>query len=345
MRKIRKIDSDGPVSEKHSEVINTMASNVVLSTNFNTQKCSFSPLRVLDSGGKQAYINYDGGMFVFQTPNCPLPYGMSAFDKAGPVKYSAEMSLRGYDDPTSKIKPFHDALQKLDEYMIDQGVKNSRQWFKADLSRDVIKAFYTPMVRLAKDKDGNPKPYPPTIKVSLRQKRDSQEFDVQCYDDKRNLYRGIPLEELLVKGAQVTCLIQCTGVWFAGSKYGLSWKLTQALVTSLPQSARGFTFVDDGEMSAPAPAATRQQKAAPVAVAAVEDEEEEEEEEEDEAFSAPTAPAKASVLAAVMPRAAAPVVAAAPAESLDDAADDAEPMPVPKKAATIVKKKIVAKAK
>jgi hypothetical protein len=321
-----------------------MASNVVLSTNFNTQKCSFSPLRVLDSGGKQAYINYDGGMFVFQTPNCPLPYGMSAFDKAGPVKYSAELSLRGYDDASSKIKPFYDALQKLDEYMIDQGVKNSRQWFKADLNRDVIKAFYTPMVRLAKDKDGNPKPYPPTIKVSLRQKRDSQEFDVQCYDDKRNLYRGIPLEELLVKGAQVTCLIQCTGVWFAGSKYGLSWKLTQALVTSLPQSARGFTFVDDGEM-APAPA--RQQKAAPAPApaGAVEDEEEDEEEEdeEDTAFSAPApapapAPVKQSVLAAVMPR-------APPAESLDDAADDAEPLPVPKKAATVVKKKIVAKAK
>jgi hypothetical protein len=202
---------------------------------------------------------------------------------------------------------------------------------------------------IGKDKDGNPKPYPPTIKVSLRQKRDSQEFDVQCYDDKRNLYRGIPLEELLVKGAQVTCLIQCTGVWFAGSKYGLSWKLTQALVTSLPQSARGFTFVDDGEMAAPPPA--RQQKAAPAPVAAeIEDEEEDEDEEdeEDEAFSAPAAPVaapvKQSVLAAVLPRAPAPAPAP-PAESLDDAADDAEPLPVPKKAATVVKKKIVAKAK
>lgn len=135
-----------------------MASNVVLASNFNTQKISFSQLRVLDSGGKQAYINYDGGMFVFQTPNCGLPYGMSAFDKAGPVKYSVELSLRGYDDPSNKMKGFHDALSRLDEFMIDQGVKNSKQWFKSDLSRDVIKAFYTPMVRLAKDKEGNPKP-------------------------------------------------------------------------------------------------------------------------------------------------------------------------------------------
>jgi hypothetical protein len=310
-----------------------MASNVVLASNFNTQKISFSQLKVLDSGGKQAYINYDGSMFVYQTPNCRLPYGMSAFDKAGPVKYSAELSLQGYDDPNGKMKPFHDALQRLDEFMIDQGVKNSRQWFKSDLSRDVIKAFYTPMIRLAKDKDGNPKPYPPTIKVSLKQKRDSQDFDVQCYDEKKQLYKGIPLEELLVKGANVTCLIQCTGVWFAGSKYGLSWKLVQALVTNLPQNTRNLTFVDDGELGAST------SRAAP---AAEEESEEEEEEEEDEAFSAP--PPKQSVVAAMMPKAT-PVAKPPPAaENLDDDAEDVEQIPVPKKTTTsVVKKKIIAK--
>ena len=315
-----------------------MSSNVVLATNFNTQKCSFSQLRVLDSGGKQAYINYDGGMFVFQTPNCNLPYGMSVFDKAGPVKYSVELSLRGYDEAGSKMAQFYDAISRLDEYLIDQGVKNSKQWFKADLSRDVIKAFYTPMIRIPLDKDGNRKPYPPTIKLALKQKRDSQDFDVTCYDEKKQAYRGIPLEELLVKGAAVTCLIQCTGVWFAGSKYGLSWKLVQSIITNLPQSARGFTFVDDGELAAPAP----KKSIAAAPPAPVEDEEEEEEEEEEaEEFKAPPpkAPAK-SVVAAVMPKAAPPP----PAEDIDEDADDAEPVPVPKKAtSTVVKKKIVAK--
>jgi hypothetical protein len=325
-----------------------MSSNVVLSTNFNTQKLAFSPLRVLDSGGKQAYINYDGGMFVFQTPSCSLPYGMSAFDKAGPVKYSVELSLRGYEDSGTKMKQFYDALSRLDEYMIDQGVKNCRQWFKADLTRDVIKAFYTPMVRLAKDKEGNPKPYPPTIKLSLRQKRDSQEFDVQCFDDKRQRYSGIPLEELLVKGAAVTCLIQCTGVWFAGSKYGLSWKLTQALVNNLPQSARNFTFVDEGELhssvKAPSSKAVVQDDEEEESEDASEEEEEEEDEEESlQAPVVPAAPVKKSVVAAVMPKA--PVQPS----SLDDAADDVDPVPVPKKTVTsappVLKKKIVAKAK
>jgi hypothetical protein len=268
-------------------------------------------------------MNYDGGMFVFQTPNCRMPYGMSAFDKAGPVKYSAELSLQGFDETGSKMAQFYEALTRLDDYMIDQGVKNSKQWFKADLSRDVIKAFYSPMIRIPLDKDGNRKPYPPTIKTSLRQKRDSQDFDIQCYDEKKQLYRGIPLEELLVKGAQVTCLIQCTGVWFAGSKYGLSWKLSQALITSLPQSARGFTFVEDGENAS----SSRRQ----VPAAVVEEEEEEEEEEEDEVFQAPVSTKSAPKT----------VPARAQVESVDDAADDAEPVPVPKK--IVAKKKIIAK--
>ena len=313
-----------------------MSSNVVTSTNFNAQKISFSAMKSLDSGGKQAFVNYDGGMFVVQTPSCRLPFGMSAFDKAGPVKYSVELSLDGYTEEGSKMKQFHDAMSVLDEYMIEQGVRNSRQWFKGDLSRDVIKAFYTPMIRYAKDKDGNTKPYPPNVKLTLRKKRDSDDFDVHCYDDQRNLYRGIPLEELLVRGCQMTSLIKCTGVWVAGSKYGLSWKLDQAMITSLPQS-RSFKFVDD-EVEAPSSSSRPPTRAAPVAAqqSMDADDDEEEEEEDEEEFVPPPQPKLVSkpksVVSAVMP------------STLDDAADDAEPIPVPKKSTTtLLKKKVVAK--
>ena len=279
-------------------------SSVVLASSFTTAKVTFSQVRVLDSGGKQAYINYDGGMFVMQTPQCTLPYGMSTFDKAGPIKYSAELSMRGYDE-AGKMKQFYDAMAQLDEHMIDQGVKNSRAWFKCDPNREVIKAFYTPIVRFSVDKEGNRKPYPPTVKIQLRQR--NGEFETKMYDDRKQLYSGIPVEELLVKGSQVTALIQCTGVWFAGSKFGLSWKATQIRVDSLPANARGFTFVDDGDVVVP--------KSAPKVV---------HEEEDDEVLQAPK-----SVVAALVED-----------EDEDEVAEDAEPIVVPKKA-TVLKKKIV----
>jgi hypothetical protein len=306
-----------------------MSSNVVTSSNFNSQKISFSAMKSLDSGGKQAYVNYDGGMFVVQTTSCRLPFGMNCFDKAGPAKYSVDICLTGYDEAGSKTQQFYNVLQALDDFMIEQGVRNSKQWFKSELSRDVIKAFYTPVLKWSKDKDGNVKPYPPNVKLNLKKKRDSDAFDVQCYDDQRTLYRNISVEELLVRGTQMTSLIQCTGVWIAGSKYGLSWKLVQAMITELPQNSRNFTFVDEGESAPPrraAPAPTR----ASSAPAQVADEDEAEAEEDAEEFVPP--PRKA---AATAPPPKQPVQ-----QTLDDAEDEgAEPIPVPRTKKNLVPKK------
>ena len=127
------------------------ANSVVVASAFSTSDVSFSQIKVLESGGKQVYVNYGGrNSFVVQTPQSTLPYGMSVFDKAGPVKYSAELSLRGYDE-AGKMQEFYEMMHTLDEFMIDQGVKNSRAWFKCDPNREVIKAFYTSTVRFSVD--------------------------------------------------------------------------------------------------------------------------------------------------------------------------------------------------
>lgn len=316
-----------------------MSSTVVQSSDFNTSNISFSQVKILDNGGKQAYLNYGGRSLTMQTASMAVPYGMSVFDKQGPVKYSVDLSFRGYEDKSSKIATFYEAMTQLDEYMIDQGVKNSQAWFKNKLTREVVEAFYTPVVRVSKDANGNPKPYPPSFKVALKKRNGSDTFDVQTYDDQKRPYEGVPLEDLLVKGAQITVLVQCTGVWFAGSKYGLSWKAVQLRVDKLPESIRGFAFADEDGSSAPAPAPSSRRAPAPAVVAAVEDEELD---DDDEAFSAPApAPApvakKASVLAAVAAPAPAPM-------TLDDEAEDAEPIAVPKKT-VVTKKKVVTSAK
>jgi hypothetical protein len=276
---------------------------------------------------------------------------MNVFDKAGPVKYSMDLSLRGHEE-NPKIKAIYEAFSALDEWMIDQGVANSKSWFKAGLTRDVVKAFYTPMVKVAKDAEGNPKPYPPTFKINLKKQND--QFDVKVYDDQARPYEGVPLEDLLVKGALVTTLIQCTSVWFAGSKFGLSWKAKQIRMDKVPESIRGYAFVDDDDVPAPkasarptVPAAAGGNKFAAL------DAEEEDEAEEDDAF-VPAPTQKQSVLTAMMPKASAsagpshpataPAPAPAPAPSVDDEAEDQEPIPVPaRKVATTTAKKVVAK--
>lgn len=310
-----------------------MSSAIVSPTAFDSSKVTFSPVKLLESGGKQAYLNYDGRSLVMQIGSLSVPYGMSVYDKAGPVKYSVELSLRGYDGENKKVQGIYQALAALDEYMIAQGVKNSKAWFKSDLSRDVVKAFYTPTIRFSKDADGNPKPYPPTLKLALRQRNDK--FDVAIYDDKKRPMTDIPLEEVLVKGAQLTTLIQCTGVWFAGSKFGLSWKAVQIRVDKLPESIRGFAFLDEGDSevqstpsvkrAAPAPAPTAQNT-----FAALDDDDEDEEVDDDEVIPAPApAPVVKKTVAAPAP----------PADINDDDGEDMAAVAVPKK--VISKTKVV----
>ena len=300
-----------------------MSSQVVKVSEFNVANLTLGQVKVMESGGKMCSLNYNGGKLVTQVCFLSLPYGMNAFDKAGPVKYSMDLSLRGYEE-NPNVKEIYEAFQALDEYMIDQGVKNSKVWFKSELDRNVVKAFYTPMIKVAKDAEGNPKPYPPTIKINLKKNGDS--FESKVYDDQKRPYEGVPLEDLLVKGAQVSVLIQCTSIWFAGSKFGTSWKALQIRMDKVPDSIRDYAFVDDDAVTAP----VSQRKAVPAA-------EEFEDDADDDAFEAP-APAPAPAPVAKKPSA----VSAVLPPTIDDGAEDHEPVPAPKKA-TITAKKVIGK--
>ena len=318
-----------------------MSKLIVKVSDFSTSNLSVGQVKALESGGKMASLNYNNsgssGPLMTQIGPLSLPYGMNVFDKAGPIKYSMDLSLRGYEDDAN-VRSIHEMFSSLDDWMIDQGVKNSKAWFKADLSRDVVKAFYTPMVKVAKDADGNPKPYPPTIKINLRKDRnDSDKWEVKVYERVEGDVRkvdDVPLEDLLVKGAQITTLIQCTSVWFAGSKFGLSWKANQIRMEKVPDSIRGYAFIDD------APASGKQvaTKAPVNKFTTLEDEA-----EDDEAFEAPVAKKQAPSTGPSHPVVPAPAPAPAPApQPVDDEdGEDHEPIPVPVKKTTTTAKKVI----
>jgi hypothetical protein len=155
------------------------------------------------------------------------------------------------------------------------------------------------------------------MKVQLR-KRDGK-FDVDIYDAALNSMKGTPIEDILVKRAQLTVLMKCTGVWFAGGKFGLSWKAEQIRADKVPASIRGPAFLPDetgGAVAAPQQQSKNQ-------FAALAEEEDDDEVNDEEALASPAAPK-----------------AAAPPPAEDDEEDEApevvSPAAVPKK--TVVKK-------
>jgi hypothetical protein len=116
--------------------------------------------------------------------------------------------------------------------------------------------------------------------------------------------KELPVDQVLTKRSNVTAIVQCTGVWFAGGKFGSTWKAVQIRVDNQPDQIRGPAFRSD----APDIRAFVQSK--PVADAEFDEDEDDEE----------------SAVAAVLPKKA-PVVE-----------DEEEPVPVPKK---VIKKTVV----
>lgn len=322
-----------------------MSSPITQIASFSTSKITITQPKMLESGGKMAYLNYgDGKPLVLQTPSLPSPFGLSIFDKTSPPKYSLDLALRGYQD-NAKVKQFHDVLSSLDAFMVDLGVKNSKAWFAKEKSKDIIEDAYSTILKISRDKEGNPKPYPPSIKLQLKKARGSDEFECKFYDAKSKLdphakpLTGIPLEEMLPKKVEVTALIQCTGVWFAGGKFGLSWKALKICLDRVPTSLGDVAFAaEDGEdqhvnlegvgFAEPAPqrAGFTEPKefATPAKKPVIEDSESEEE----------SAPAPSKSYAA----------AAAPQESEDESEEEVAPQPVPAKKTVVTKKKVVAAA-
>lgn len=221
-------------------------SHIVKSHHINIGKVSIAEPRPNANNGKSIYINYDRHPFIVQTPKMILPYNLSAYEREGaPTKYSIELSFRDLDS-NPKVQQFYENFEKLDELIVDEGVKNSWTWLqKKKAHKDVISALFSPHIKFSRDKetgevDGK---YPPTMKVKLPFWDGKASFKMYDFSHKE-LDR--PMEELFVKGAQVQVLMKCSGIWVVGGKFGCSWNISQVMVDA-PATIKSYAFIDDSE--------------------------------------------------------------------------------------------------
>jgi hypothetical protein len=300
-----------------------MSTTTILATEFNGRNVTVSQPKVVEvevngkrqSVGKKAFVNYNGERLKLQSATeMKVPFGLSIYqaEGGGQAKHSINLSFNGYQQE-GQAKAFYDAIAALDAAIIDQAVANSKAWFGKVQSKEVISAFYTPSIKFGKDAS---KDYPPTMKLNLR--RSGNTYETKFYDTTGRPFKGLPVEEMLGKGALVTALIECSDVWIAATgKFNLRWNVTQLIVHKVPDSGSEFAFKLPG-ITAPPP------------------EEAESSNQVDDEEEAATVRAP-SVLAAVLP----PPTAAAAEEEEDEEAEAPAPVPQPK----VTKKKPVVIAK
>jgi hypothetical protein len=175
-------------------------------------------------------------------------------------KYDLNLSWGTKDKGTSEGL-FFQAMQDLQTKILDDAVKNRKEWFgKSKLSKEVAEALMYPILKYPKDKStGEPNmDANPSMKLKLQKVWGTEDtFKLELYNMAREaLYLGESEdpewenknhpEDLIPKRSHIKGLMECTGLWFAGGKFGIGWKLVQAAVRA-PVTIKGFCLLEDSD--------------------------------------------------------------------------------------------------
>lgn len=237
-----------------------MSSAAILPKNINVSNFKYSEVKTLTSGAKSVYINYGAGKLRIQTPVMYLPYGVNegGFEdknaKQDPKKgdkkdkkYDLTLSFKG-SDTNPKIETFLTKLKEIENKVIDDAFENRQPWFKDDFSdqKIIVTKMFSPIVKIDKDKNTGKVvgKYPPTIRFKLPYDNENDRFSFSSYDMNGE---AIDLTDILtkLKGGRAQLIVELNSIWFAGGKFGCTWKL---IIGKFQRSiSSDVSFIEDSD--------------------------------------------------------------------------------------------------
>jgi hypothetical protein len=132
-------------------------------------------------------------------------------------------------------KGFLSGLKELEAQIKADAITNSKDWFnKSKMSAEVVDALWSPMLKYPKNQaSGEPDTTrAPTLRIKLPYW--DEQFTCELYDTSGE--QVFPNEtddspkDLVQKGQNVALVIECGGIWFANGKFGVTWRLLQAVL-------------------------------------------------------------------------------------------------------------------
>ena len=232
-----------------------MADTIIDATQFNAQNIRYSTPKAGSSGGKSVNIlNKLTNTGVRISTPLMLTWGASDFvdPKTGVSNGKYEMALQFPSDEykNEDTDLFLKNMIELENKIKDDALINSKDWFgKVHKNAEVVEALYSPMLKYSKDKlTGEPdKNKAPTIRIKIPTWEGVWKCEI--YDeDGVKLFPNTqnpcvtPLD-FIQKGINLAILMQCGGLWFANGKFGVTWKLVQAVVQKPRASLSGTCFI------------------------------------------------------------------------------------------------------
>ena len=202
-----------------------MASNIVTARTFEPASLICLGLRNNANGrGKSVNLRYNCVDLLVRTPKMFVPVVWENADN--PDKFSVELSFRGMDE-NPDLRAFYDTIRAIESRALDFAHEHAVEWFKAkpNVTRDAIEMLFSSSLR-------EPSEYPASMRVTAYLRSGVPTF--RTYDGAKD---PVTLSSIMqLKGNDAIAGIECTGIWISGSKFGLTWKLTQ--IRLYPRAAR-----------------------------------------------------------------------------------------------------------
>jgi len=229
---------------------------VLSGVNFKPSDITLGKPKINSNGGKNVplYNTKVRGTVLMNTP-LMLTWGWNENDFEGTGKKTYDISLQfpSSDYMTEEAEAFLGNMKALEDHVKAQAIVNSKEWFnKSKMSAEVIDALWTPMVRHPKDKETGEPDFTraPTLRIKIPFWDGA--FNMEVFDVEGNqLFPGAAEPaDLLPSKTQVATVIRSGGIWFANGKFGMTWRLQQAVVKpqrSALQKGRCYVKITESE--------------------------------------------------------------------------------------------------
>ena len=214
---------------------------IVSGVDFNvTSDYVYTKAKVNANGRKSVGIlnNSNKKSLYISTP-LMLTWGVNEYkdEKTGEVQsYDMALQFPNNEYNNEECSAFLKNMQAFEEKVKADAIANSKDWLnKQKLAPETVEALWSPMLKYPKDKESGDFDYsrPPTLKVKIPY-WEGEFKGVELYNDER--VQVFPsdddgnISDYIVKGSNVATIIQCGGIWVANGKFGVTWKLFQAVV-------------------------------------------------------------------------------------------------------------------
>ena len=198
---------------------------------------TFTKASANKSGGKSVGIVHSSTRKSLHL-NTPLmlTWGMNNYEQAnGGNSYDFSLQFPREEYVSRETTVFLDAMKEFEENIKTAAQKNSKEWFgKSTMSPEVIDALWTPMLKYPKNQETGEPDLTRDPQLRIKVPCWDGEWRCELYDTEQNTLfpndDGKTPEDMITKLSNIACVIQCGGVWFANGKFGVTWRLVQAVV-------------------------------------------------------------------------------------------------------------------